>query len=299
MFQGSSAISAVDKIVGGDLRQRGLVDEKRRKPVRRRLRRAPRRTDRAIHRLRRLRRNITRSRHCCSALLHGSRSSRAAAMPSASMRAVSGAGRRPRIVCSASAMAPSRRAWRPRKLRGRGIERDFFAAFDLVGEERFDLVERDWRGEQDAALRRGAGHFGHGEERLARQRRGRIEIGAAAIGEQERAARRRGFWRCGRDRRARGVAPGDEHRRRRPSPTASSAHRFAIRARVFGAARAVAAETDRADAPGRRRRRRARARTGWRRSRRHAAPAPCRAASTTMRASRGGSGSAAARGPHR
>ena len=48
----------------------------------------------------------------------------------------------------------------------------------------------------------GAGQLGDGEKRLARQRRRRIDIAAAAIGQQERAVRRRGSWRCGRDRRA-------------------------------------------------------------------------------------------------
>ena len=76
----------------------------------------------------------------------------------------------------------------PRAQRGRrGIERHSLAVFDFVGKARLDLRERDRRGQQDAARRRGAGQFGHREKRLARQRRGRIDRAAAAVGEQERA----------------------------------------------------------------------------------------------------------------
>ena len=42
--------------------------------------------------------------------------------------------------------------------------------------------------EQDAALGRAAGQFGDGEERLARERRGGIDVGAAAIRQQKRSA---------------------------------------------------------------------------------------------------------------
>ena len=48
-------------------------------------------------------------------------------------------------------------------------------------------LRRDRRGEHDAALRGAAGKLGDGEERLARQRRGRIDLRAAAVGQQERA----------------------------------------------------------------------------------------------------------------
>ncbi len=43
------------------------------------------------------------------------------------------------------------------------------------------------RRREDAALRRRAGKFGHREKRLARQRRGGIDIGAAAVRQQKRA----------------------------------------------------------------------------------------------------------------
>ena len=215
-------------------------------------------------------------------------------MPSASM--LRGLRRRARPA-SAARPAQSRRAGalrRPRRLADAGVEGDLVAALDPVGEALLDLGERDRRGQQDAALRRRAGQFGHGEKRLARQRRCRIDIGAAAIGQQERAVRRRGSWRCGRDRRARGCAPADRSARlscRARAAAASSAQRFAMR---------------RASSP-----RRERSRRNWSsrcarstssppspRSVRIAAmsaarwPAPSAAASTTMRASRGGSGSA-------
>ena len=50
---------------------------------------------------------------------------------------------------------------------------------------RLDLGERNRRGEQDAALRGSCRDLRDGEERLARQRRCRIDIRAAAVGEQE------------------------------------------------------------------------------------------------------------------
>ena len=77
---------------------------------------------------------------------------------------------------------------RAAQARGRGVEGDLVAALDAVGESALDLGERDRRRQQDAALRGGAGDLGDREKRLARQRRRRIDVGAAAVGEQERAA---------------------------------------------------------------------------------------------------------------
>ena len=60
--------------------------------IRPRCAQAPRPTGRAIPRLRARRRNMTRSRHCRSALVQGSRRCRARATPRASARAVSSFG---------------------------------------------------------------------------------------------------------------------------------------------------------------------------------------------------------------
>ena len=81
------------------------------------------------------------------------------------------------------------------------VEDDLVAALDAVGKLRFDFGEGQRRGEPDAALRSGAGDLGNGEKRLARQRRCRIDIGAAAIGQEETRHPRRDSSRCGRDRR--------------------------------------------------------------------------------------------------
>ena len=56
------------------------------------------------------------------------------------------------------------------------------------GKSRLDVVERDRGCEQDAALGRCSGKLGHGEERLARERGGGIDIRPAAVDQQERAA---------------------------------------------------------------------------------------------------------------
>src|SRR5262245_66537535 len=65
---------------------------------------------------------------------------------------------------------------------------DLVAALDAVGESRFDLPQRQRRRQHDAALRRRAGDLGDGEERRGRKRRGRIDIRAAAVGQEEGAA---------------------------------------------------------------------------------------------------------------
>ena len=179
---------------------------------------------------------MTRSRHCVSDLVHGSLPIPTRAMPSASKRAVSSSGSTLR-VCSASAMAPSvARAARAQAQRFL-VERDFVTALDAVGEARLDLGERDRRRQHDAGLRGAAGQFGDRDERLARQRRGWIDIAAAAVGERERsiAAVLRDAVRVG--------EREDGADRLRPSPAlpltgegadrsaarlASSLHRFAI-----------------------------------------------------------------------
>ena len=226
------------------------------------------------------RRNITRSRHCCSGLLQGSRSRPSRDDAFGELAGGLRRRRRPANGRSASAIAPSRSLRRPRRLARRGVEGDLLAALDLVGEARLDLVERDRRGQQDAALRRGAGQLGDREKRLARQRRGRIDdcaprplasrnapLAAAALGDAVGIGERED---------GAGRQLGSSPLRRRPCRrAASSAQRFAIAPRVLAAPRAVAAELIEPMRRDRHRRRRARARTGSRRSRRRAGPAPC------------------------
>ena len=135
-------------------------------------------------------------------------------------------------------------------------------------------------------------NLGDREERLARQRRRRIDVGAAAVGEQERAVRAAALGdavgigereqRAGRQL----GSPAPRLRRRSLGP--------ALRHRAAHPRRGASGRggTDRGGGRDRHRRRRARARSGPRRCRRRARPRRPRAASTTMRASRGGSGSA-------
>jgi len=53
---------------------------------------------------------------------------------------------------------------------------------------RLDLGERQRRRQHDAALRGGSGDLGDGEERRARKRGRRIDVGATAVGQEEGAA---------------------------------------------------------------------------------------------------------------
>ena len=77
----------------------------------------------------------------------------------------------------------------PRAQRRRaGIETDGIAVFDLTREARFDFGKRDRRGQNDTARRRATGQFRHRQKRFARQRRCRIDIAAAAIGQQKGAS---------------------------------------------------------------------------------------------------------------
>ena len=171
----------------------------------------------------------------------------------------------------------------------RGVEADVLAAFDLVREALLDLVQRDRGCEQDAALRGGAGKLRHGEERLARQRRRRIDIGAAAVGQQERAISAAALGdavRIGQRQDRAGRKIGS--RRGRDAGIVSPALRHPPRILARGAS--GRGGTDRADGRDRHRCRQARAPTGSRRCRRRAGPRLRAAASTTMRASRGGSG---------
>ncbi len=138
------------------------------------------------------RRNITRSRHCSSDLVQGSLPMPMRATPSAKRRAVSSFGST-FIGRSASGTAPRRRTCRPRRLA---------LASSNVTSSRCSMRspkcvsmsgERKRGRKQDTTLRSSAGDLAHRKERLPRQRGRRIEIGATAIGEQERTAHTAGF----------------------------------------------------------------------------------------------------------
>ena len=159
------------KFVGGKLGQRGLAVEERRKPV-------VVGGQRGIGQIRPLvafgaaQETSTRSRHCRSALVHGSRSMPSRATPSARMRAAAAfAADRHRLLGQRERAEPAVAA--RAQARGRLIEGDLLARVDAFGEARLDLGERDRRGEQDAARGGAAGNLGHGEKWLARQRRRR------------------------------------------------------------------------------------------------------------------------------
>ena len=261
-FQGSSALNAASNSSVGDLVERGLAAQHRRQPVARRLR-ASAASDRSGHSSPSARRrNMTRSRHCRSALLHGNLSMPSCAMPSASMRAVSSVGGN---RLAAARRAPARRAGALRRARSaadRGIESHRLAVVDLVGKARLDLGERDRRRQHDAACRRAC--------RSVRRRPGTARAPAARPDRHgrrghwragTRRCRRRGFWRCGRDRRAQQRA-GATSSRISPAPArgVARAQRFAIAPRFLGAARAVAAELIEPMRADRHRRRRGRAR---------------------------------------
>ena len=139
-----------------DVGERGLAGEQRREPVVDR--RGERRIGRSGHSSPSAwRRNMTRSRHCVSALRprQACRCRRARCRRRACARFRRSA--RPGAVCSASAIAPSRRERRARRLSDLLVERDLVAALDAVGEARLDLLQRDRRGQQDARLRGAAG----------------------------------------------------------------------------------------------------------------------------------------------
>ena len=197
------------------------------------------------------------------------------------------------LICSASTSAPSRRLRRARSEAERGIESDRVALLDFVGKARFDFGERDRRRQDDAARRRRCRSTPPPPETARAPaprpdrhcRRGHWRAG-------KRRCRRRGSWRCGRDRRARAAQPARLIAATRSCRQPSSRPPLHHRPRLLGAARAVAAELietvtqigivtakpafgeHRGNLPP------------------PVSPAPSGAASTTMRASRGGSGSA-------
>src|SRR5262252_2859340 len=91
-------------------------------------------------------------------------------------------------ACAKSSLASSPSAVLPANARASGIKDDLVAALDAIGELRLDLGERQRRRQHDASLRGGSGDLSDGEERRARKRGGRIDIGATAVGEEESTA---------------------------------------------------------------------------------------------------------------
>ena len=127
----------------------------------------------------------------------------ARAMPSARSFARCLRSARPASADPTSAMAPSRRLLRPRRLAACRVESDLLARFDAVGKARLDLGKRDRRGGEDAAWpRRCRSVRPRRETARARAARPASTVRAASVRQQKRARRRRrGFWRCARDRR--------------------------------------------------------------------------------------------------
>ncbi len=239
------------------------------------------------------RRNITRSRHCFSAFVHGSRSTPSASTPRASASASAGAG----SVCSLRTSAPSRRRRRARKAAaGRDRTRPRLDGLDRGARDRLDLLARQRGGGEDARAGRAAGDFADRQRGLAGERARAAR--ARRRGRSPSGTRRacRAPARCGRERRR--PASGRPRRRAAPrsaSATSAAAWRAEIAgepARILGArangrggnCRAAAARST--ASPPRPRSVSATARSAA------SAASPARAASISMRASRGGSASA-------
>ena len=184
--------------------ERGLAGERRREPIRRRC--GERRVGEVgpFVALRRRAGTCTRSRHCAQRLASTAADRcRARAMP---------CGEHPRRVVvrhdlasavPTSAIAPSRRLRRPRRL-ALASSNTISSRLSMRSANRASIsASADRRREHDAALRGGAGDFGDREKRLARQRatpdrhwrRGRWRAGTRRP--------RRDSSRCGPDRRAR------------------------------------------------------------------------------------------------
>ena len=133
------------------------------------------------------RRNITRSRRCLSAFVHGRRARPSERTPRASMSAAAsscGTG----SVCSARMSAPSRRR---RRARNDAEARSKLSSSAVSIEPpaiRLDVVERERRGREDTRRGGAAGDFADGEIRLARQRIMRFQRRRPAVGHEEFAA---------------------------------------------------------------------------------------------------------------
>ena len=262
----------------------------RRQPIRQRFASAA--SDRSGHSSPSLaRRNITRSRHCRQRLGPGQPVDPSAAIPAASVaRCVSSGVDRERLLGERDrAEAPRRR---PRS-RARRIEDELVAGLDPSA-KRASISPSAIGAARRIGPARRCRSFRPPPGTVARQRRSR-----------HRPARR-GRWPAGRRRPAAAVlrdALGIGEREQcadvnpRPRPALAvqalgDVRPAAAMARASrGARRAVAARPVEPVARGRCRRRRGRARRSAPRFRRRARPVPSAAASTTMRASRGGSGS--------
>ena len=267
--------------------------QRRRQPFRRAARPAPHRIHPAIRRPSARRRNRTRSRHCCCAL-----------RPRQSVDADAGdavgerrGGRFPGSIWhgrSASVMAPRRSTAPAAQARGCRRRTSISSLRSIRSAKRASISSSDdRRGQQDAALR--------GACRQARQPPGTVRAPAATPDRRWRRGhwpagtrrQRRGSWRCDRDRRAPGW--------RRCDRSATARHRSfgGVGPSLRHPPRVLARGASDRGANGSRRWPRSTSSPPRPRSdriaaisRRESAPHPRRAASTTMRASRGGSGSA-------
>ena len=97
------------------------------------------------------------------------------------MASLGGAG----LTRSASDDGPEPAALACAHARRRGVKVDLVAGLDATGEARLDVLEADRCRQHDPALRGAPGQLRHREVALARERRSRVDAGAAAIGEQE------------------------------------------------------------------------------------------------------------------
>ena len=191
------------------------------------------------------RRNCTRLRNCSCALLHGSLSMPSATMPSASNVALSASGATG-LVCSASTSAPSRRERRARS-EAEAASKVTASRSSILPAKRASISASVIGAARTMRLAAAA------PVNSATARNGSRASAEAAstlpprpLASRNAPRRRRDFWRCGRDRRApEQERRGDIHRpplrsvRRTRSGSSPPLHH---RARLLGAARAVAAE---------------------------------------------------------
>ena len=148
------------------------------------------------------RRNMTRSRHCLTALVHGRRLNADGEHParqSERRRFVLRDGERLLGEHERAEPSPAARA----QGGGSAVECQFVRRLDRRAGDRFDVVKRKRRGEQDARRSCAAGDLADGEERLAGERIMRLQRRRPPVGHQEFAAlarRRVEHARCDRDR---------------------------------------------------------------------------------------------------
>ena len=156
-------------------------------------------------------RNITRSRRCFSALVHGRRATPSDRTPRASASAaVSSCGMG--SVCSARVSALKRRRRRARNDAEAAVEAEFVPCLDRGAGDPLDVVERERGGQENSRRGSAAGDFPNGEKRLAGERIMRLERRRPAIGHEKFAAP------ATRDRDAVGIGGGEQRRALDPRP---------------------------------------------------------------------------------